>query len=115
VLIDLGLPSLRGSRNVAKGVAAEGGSREFAGVRGGMHTALTRGNVPRRITANVMPLPYKQGVSSSSLLAPTVIGHLTSSSTGIPFEPAEPVAWLGVPPYHPMTDAYPVWSAVLAA
>jgi hypothetical protein len=38
-----------------------------------------------------------------------------SSSTGILFEPAEPVAWYGVPPRHTLTDAYPVWSAVLIA
>jgi hypothetical protein len=30
------------------------------------------------------------------------------SSTGIPFEPAEPVAWLGVPPRHALSDVYPI-------
>ena len=43
----------------------------FAGMRGGCKAALTTGNVLMRISADVLPLPYKQGVSSSSLLAPT--------------------------------------------
>ena len=60
------------SRNVARCVATEGSSRAFAGVRGGMDTALTSGNVQARTLADALPLPYKQGVSSSSLLAPTL-------------------------------------------
>src|SRR5215207_5176067 len=87
----------------------------FAGVHCRTDSLRVRISGHRPTAADASPVTYKQGVSSSSLLAPTVIGHLTSSSTGIPFEPAEPVAWLGVPPYHPTTDVYPVWSAVLAA
>jgi hypothetical protein len=44
----------------------------FAEIRGEQKRALTSGNVQGRMLANVLPLPCKQGVSSSSLLAPTI-------------------------------------------
>jgi hypothetical protein len=61
-----------GSQNVAECVATECRSRVFAEIRGEHKPALTSGNVQARMLANVLPLPYKQGVSSSSLLAPTI-------------------------------------------
>jgi hypothetical protein len=64
---------LSGSRNVAKDVATGDGSRVFAEIRGGRKPAVTCGDAQPRILAYGLPLPYKQGVSSSSLLAPTII------------------------------------------
>ena len=71
-LVELGCVSFQGARNVARFVATGGSSRASAGVRRRMDTALTSGNVHTRMLADVLPLPYKQGVSSSSLLAPTL-------------------------------------------
>jgi hypothetical protein len=70
-LVDLGC-LLLGSWNVARCVATECRSWGFAGICGDHKRALTSGNVQGRMLANVLPLPYKQVVSSSSLLAPTI-------------------------------------------
>jgi hypothetical protein len=71
VLLILGVSPF-GVANVAKDVATGDDSRVFAEMRGGRKPAVTSENVQARISADGLPLPYKQGVSSSSLLAPTL-------------------------------------------